>query len=132
MQASQQSSGFEVLDVSAQKDQSSKVEVKDDHIKSTPSKDDESPKKRPNVVGIKGFSETEPAEIDSPMRKKKKGLDKLKISQEPCEVPGNKFENLEKKFSVVMANFESKKYEYEDLRKHSKSILFKMKESGKL
>ena len=74
--------------------------MKEDHIKSTPSKDDESPKKRPNVVGIKGFtSDVEQPEIESPMRKKKKGLDKLKISQEPCEAPKeNKFENLEKKF----------------------------------
>ena len=80
----QQSSGFEVLDASIQKPDTkpdTKVEVKDDHIKETPSKDDESPKKRPNIVGIKGFSsENDQPEIESPMRKKKRGLDKLKIS----------------------------------------------------
>lgn len=110
-----------------------KVEVKEDHIKSTPSKDGESPKKRPNIVGIKGFSaQDDQPEIDSPMRKKKKGLDSLKISKEPCEVPEKKFENLEKKFAVVLGNFESKKYEFEDLKKQPKSILYKMKVSDKL
>ena len=78
-------------------------EVKEDYIASA-AKEDESPKKRPNIVGIQGFSEgvEDQPEIDSPMRRKKKGgLDKLKISQEPCEAPApekNKFENLEKKF----------------------------------
>jgi hypothetical protein len=49
-------------------------EVKDDHI---PAGD--SPKKRPNVIGIQGFSDSKQDYPESPMRLKKKGLDKLKI-----------------------------------------------------
>jgi len=101
-------------------------------------KEDESPKKRPDIVGIRGFSEgvEDQPEIDSPMRRKKKGgLDSLKISQEPCEAPApekNKFENLEKKFELVLTNYESKKLEFDDLKKQHKSVLHKMKTSGKL
>jgi len=39
---------------------------------------------------------------------------------------------LEKKFQDVLANFMSKKYEFEDLKKQPKSILYEMKEKGKL
>lgn len=39
---------------------------------------------------------------------------------------------MEKKFQDVLANFMSKKYEFEDLKKQPKSILYEMKEKGKL
>ena len=65
------------------------------------------------------------------MRKKKMGLGQLKISQEICEKPAD-FENLEKLFKSVLSNFESKKLEFEDLKKYSKGTLYQMKENGKL
>lgn len=57
-------------------------------------------------MGIKGFSASkdDQPEIDSPMRKKKKGLDKLKISLEESSTE-KKFEDLEKIFGSVMTNF---------------------------
>lgn len=65
------------------------------------------------------------------MRKKKLGLGQLKISQEVCEAP-TEFENLEKLFQSVLTNFESKKLEFEDIKKYSKDALYQMKEAGKL
>ena len=38
-----------------------------------------SPKKRPQIQGIKGYYESEQVEIESPFRKKKGGLSKLSL-----------------------------------------------------
>lgn len=65
-------------------------------------------------------------------RLKKKGLDKLKISQEPCEAEEQKFENLEKLFSKVLENFEQKKSDLQTLKSSEKAALYQMKQSGKL
>jgi hypothetical protein len=77
----QQDSGFEVLDASLQKPElnikGKPTEVKEDYFDSNPSlSEDPSPKKRPDVIGIKGFYEdrNDQPEIESPMRKKKMGL----------------------------------------------------------
>ena len=134
-QADQQSSGFEVLNASVQKSQDNIAgkpsEVRENYINSNQSvTDSDSPKKKPNVIGIKGFTDSinDQPEIDSPMRKKKKGLDKLKISQEVCENPAEtKFDDLEKKFEAVLTNFSLKKAEFENLKKMGKQELFNMK-----
>jgi hypothetical protein len=92
----QQDSGFEILDASLQKSElnikGKPSEVIEDYFDSE-SKVAEvpSPKKRPQVIGIKGFSKNQDdqPEIDSPMRKKKMGLGQLKINQEVCEKPAD-------------------------------------------
>ena len=47
--------------------------------------DETSPKKRPQIQGIKGFFESEQKEIESPMRKKKGGLKKLSLKVTPTK-----------------------------------------------
>ena len=44
------------------------------------SKEGNSPKKRPQIQGIRGFYDTEQKEIESPFRKKKGGLSKLTLT----------------------------------------------------
>ena len=44
------------------------------------SKEGKSPKKRPQIQGIRGFYDTEQKEIESPFRKKKGGLSKLTLT----------------------------------------------------
>ena len=134
----QQDSGFEIMDVSLQKSeiniQGQPSEIKENHFDSNPKVvEGSSPKKRPGVIGIKGFQENQDdqPEIDSPMRKKKMGLGQLKISQEVCEKPTD-FLNLEKLFQSVLHNFEGKKLEFDDLKKYTKDTLYQMKENGKL
>ena len=43
-------------------------------------KEGKSPKKRPQIQGIRGFYDTEQKEIESPFRKKKGGLSKLTLT----------------------------------------------------
>ena len=45
----------------------------------------ESPKKRPDQVGIKAYQEEAPTEIESPMRIKKKQLGSLTLSTTKTE-----------------------------------------------
>ena len=44
-----------------------------------------SPKKRPQIQGIKGFYDSEQVEVQSPWRKKKTGLGKLALSVEATQ-----------------------------------------------
>ena len=43
--------------------------------------DETSPKKRPQIQGIRGFYDSQQVEIESPMRKKKGGLIKLSVAK---------------------------------------------------
>lgn len=80
--------------------------MKDDHIQeSTPKKEeDASPKKRPGVIGIKGFSDEAPeGDPVSPLKLKKKELQTsaLKIKREEVEQPegdGKELECFDKEF----------------------------------
>lgn len=59
--------------------------VQNDYIDS-PSKQESSAKKRPGLVGIQGFQEqTNYSEIESPMRKRKGALQKLKLDNDSDE-----------------------------------------------
>ena len=80
----------------------------------------ESPKKRPDQVGIKAFQEEAPAEIESPMRIKKRQLGTLNLSATATERPDAEpkfFKRFEAVFSHLMKNFENKKHEFEELKK---------------
>lgn len=101
-----------------------KVEVKTNHIKASES----SSKKRPTMTGIQAFTDGHNAEPDSPMRKKKMHLGQLSMKPEVCEAP-KKFENLEKAFTKVWANYETNKKEFERFKSLSKNELLELRDS---
>lgn len=74
------------------------------------------------MTGIKAFTDGHTAEPESPMRKKKKNLGQLTMKAEVCEAP-KKFENLEKAFAQVWANYQSNKNEFERYKTLSKNEL---------
>ena len=71
---------------------------------------------KPKPVGIAAFrKEDYPSEIESPFRKKKGLLQKLKVedSEEEVEQKTNKFEAIDPYFKTVMTNFADKKTQFE-------------------
>jgi hypothetical protein len=77
----------------------------------------DSPKKRPNQVGIKAFTDNtqDYPEIDSPMRRKKKNLGSLELKPTVAEKIEDKstpetqaFATYEILFQEVLKNFEKK------------------------
>ena len=65
------------------------------------SKEGKSPKKRPQIQGIRGFYDTEQKEIESPFRKKKGGLSKLTLTNLGDAKP-RKQEALEQEMKSVL------------------------------
>lgn len=88
----------------------------------TPNKHESSAKKRPGLVGIQGFQEsTNYSEIESPMRKRKGALQKLKLDNDDDDVVAkdSNFEGLEKAFQIVMTQLDTKKKEFETIKTKS-------------
>ena len=95
----------------------------------------ESPKKRPDQVGIKAFQEEPQQEIESPMRIKKRQLGSLSLNPSATEMPDEDvkdFKKFEAIFKNVMSNFEAKQKEFEDLKKMSKEQLIQYNREVKI
>ena len=84
-------------------------------------------------MGIQGFqsSVADEPEIDSPMRKKKKGLSALKLDAKVTETE-NKFEKLEAIFAQVQTKFTQKKDKFEQLKGLGKMALYDFHKDGEL
>ena len=86
------------------------------------SKEGNSPKKRPQIQGIRGFYDTEQKEIESPFRKKKGGLSKLTLTN-LAEAQPRKQAALEDELGTVLTKLQQKRDEFGALQKQSKSAI---------
>ena len=84
----------------------------DTPVKTNPEAEAPSPKKRPHLVGIKSYTESEQKEIDSPFRRRKEaGLQKLTLSNmasEPAK-PANSNAALKEELENVKTRLQAKR-----------------------